>query len=59
MPLQTKYINALHHGRGPMITDVIIDGMGVLLGIFLVVLGIKIYQNIQVAQQKTTKTAKM
>ena len=46
MLLQMKYTNVLHHGRGPMITDVVIDGMGVLLGIFLVMLGIKIYQNI-------------
>ena len=30
-------------GRGPLVTDVIIDGMGVLLGIFLVMLFLKIW----------------
>ena len=30
-------------GRGPLITDVIIDGMGVLLGILLVMLFLKIW----------------
>lgn len=33
-------------GRGPQITDVIIDTMGVLLGILLVMLVIKIYEKI-------------
>lgn len=59
MPLQMKYINVLRHGRGPMITDIIIDGMGVLLGILLVMLVIQIYQKLRPKRQKTTKTAKM
>ncbi len=33
-------------GRAGMITDIIIDGMGVLLGILIVMLGIKIYKRI-------------
>lgn len=59
MPLQMKYTNVLLHGRGPMITDVIIDGMGVLLGILLVMLLIQIYQKIKRERQRTTKTDKM
>ena len=31
-------------GRGPLLTDVILDGMGVLLGIFLVILIMKIWK---------------
>ena len=45
-------------GRGPLLTDVIIDTMGVLLGILLVILGIKIYKEIQqrmINKQNTTK----
>ena len=32
-------------GRGPLVTDVIIDTMGVLLGILLVILTVKVYTN--------------
>ncbi len=38
-----KFIRLLFHGRAAMITDVMIDGMGVLLGILVVLLGTKIY----------------
>ena len=33
-------------GRGPLLTDVMIDTMGVLLGILLVILVIKIHEKI-------------
>lgn len=33
-------------GRGPQVTDVIIDTMGVLLGILLVMLVVKVYVNV-------------
>ncbi len=39
-------------GRGPLFTDVIIDGMGVLLGILLVMLVIKIYIRIVTKKQR-------
>lgn len=34
-------------GRGPLLTDVIIDTMGVLLGILLVMLVLKVYKKIK------------
>ena len=55
MLLQMKYINVLHHGRGPQITDVILDSMGVLLGIFVVILLIKIYKLIVKKHQNIPK----
>ena len=39
-------------GRGPLVTDVIIDSMGVLLGILLVMLVVKIYKKIMTRYQK-------
>lgn len=39
-------------GRGPQITDVIIDSMGVLLGILLVILAVKIYENVTIKDKK-------
>ncbi len=44
MHLLMKYINVLLHGRGPQITDVFLDSMGVLLGILSVILVIRIYK---------------
>lgn len=52
MLLLMRYTNALHHGRGPLITDVILDGMGVLLGILIVMLVMKIYENITTKNNK-------
>lgn len=52
MLLLTRYTNVLHLGRGPLITDVILDGMGVLLGILIVMLGMKIYENITTKNNK-------
>ena len=46
-----KYIKHLFLGRGPMLTDVILDSMGVMLGILLVMLAIKIYKNIHKKQK--------
>lgn len=57
-----KYTNALHLGRGPLLTDIMLDSMGALLGVFIVMLGIKIYENIKVnnnkKQQKVPKCNK-
>lgn len=39
-------------GRGPQVTDVMIDTMGVLLGILLVMLVIKIYKKIVLKNKK-------
>lgn len=65
MHLQMRFINVLHHGRGPQITDVILDSMGVLLGICVVILIIKIYkfivkkhQNIPECKKKLIKCKK-
>lgn len=52
MLLLMRYTNVLHRGRGPLITDVILDGMGVLLGILIVMLGMKIYENITTKNNK-------
>ena len=38
-----KFTKHLYHGRAAMITDVILDSMGVLLGILLVILIMKIW----------------
>lgn len=40
-------------GRGPLITDVILDSMGVLLGILLVMLIVKLYK--KTSERKTNK----
>ena len=45
-------------GRGPAITDVIIDTLGVLLGILLVMLLIKIYKKILAKYTKSLNTIK-
>ena len=45
-------------GRGPQITDVIIDTMGVLLGILLVMLVIKIYKKIVSKDKKQQNITK-
>ncbi len=45
-------------GRGPQITDVIIDTMGVLLGILLVILVIKIYKKIVSKDKKQQNITK-
>lgn len=42
-------------GRGPLLTDVMIDTMGVLLGILLVMLVIKIYEKINEKLKKKVK----
>ena len=55
MHLQMRFINVLHHGRGPQITDVILDSMGVLLGILVVILLIKIYKLIAKKHQNIPK----
>ena len=52
MQLQMKFTKVLFHGRSPMVTDVMIDTMGVLLGILVVILGMKIWNNIRA--KKTT-----
>lgn len=39
-------------GRGPQVTDIIIDSMGVLLGILLVMLILKIYEKITIKNKK-------
>ena len=39
-------------GRGPAVTDVIIDTMGVLLGILLVMLVVKIYEKILIKHKE-------
>lgn len=49
MLYQMKFIKPLYRGRSPMVTDVIIDGMGVLLGILLVLLVIKLYNKLKKA----------
>ena len=43
MQHQMKFIRPLYHGRAAMLTDVILDSMGVLLGILLVILIMKIW----------------
>lgn len=45
-------------GRGPQVTDVIIDTMGVLLGILLVMLVIKIYEKL-IIKHKNRKILQM
>lgn len=50
-----KYTNVLHHGRGPLVTDIILDSMGALLGILIVMLAIKIYENIKTKNNKDLK----
>lgn len=45
-------------GRGPLLTDVIIDTMGILLGILLIMLVLKLYKIMQNGienRQNTTK----
>ena len=42
MLFQMKYIKLSFHGRAAMITDVLIDSMGVFTGILLVMIIIKI-----------------
>ena len=39
-------------GRGPLVTDIILDGMGVLLGILLVMLVVKIFEKILLKKKK-------
>lgn len=46
-------------GRGPQVTDVILDSMGVLLGILLVMLVIKIFDKILLKKEKSTKCNKV
>ena len=46
-------------GRGPLVTDVIIDTMGVLLGILLVVLVIKIYEKLIIKHKKQKDITKV
>lgn len=45
-------------GRGPQVTDIIIDTMGVLLGILLVMLVIKIYKKIVSKDKKQQNITK-
>lgn len=45
-------------GRGSQVTDVIIDTMGVLLGILLVMLVVKIYENILIKWRKRQNITK-
>lgn len=45
-------------GRGPLLTDVIIDTMGVLLGILLVMLILKLHKIIQDKKENRQNTAK-
>ena len=46
-------------GRGPLVTDVIIDTMGVLLGILLVMLVIKIYEKLIIKHKKQKDITKV
>ncbi len=46
-------------GRGPQVTDVIIDTMGVLLGILLVMLVIKIYEKLIIKHKKQKDITKV
>ena len=45
-------------GRGPLLTDVIIDTMGVLLGILLVMLILKLHKIIQDKKENRQNMAK-
>ena len=45
-------------GRGPLLTDVIIDTMGVLLGILLVMLVLKVYKKIKNKKENRQNMAK-
>lgn len=45
-------------GRGPLLTDVIIDTMGVLLGILLVMLILKVHKIIQDKKENRQNMAK-
>ena len=45
-------------GRGPKVTDVILDGMGVLLGILLVMLVVKIFEKILLIRKRRQNVTK-
>lgn len=45
-------------GRGPLLTDVIIDTMGVLLGILLIMLVLKLYKIMQNGKENRQNMAK-
>ena len=45
-------------GRGPLLTDVIIDTMGILLGILLIMLVLKLYKIIQNGKENRQNMAK-
>ena len=45
-------------GRGPLLTDIIIDTMGVFLGILLVMLILKVYKIIQDKRENRQNMAK-
>lgn len=45
-------------GRGPLLTDVIIDTMGILLGILLIMLVLKLYKIMQNGKENRQNMAK-